>query len=89
MKVNKKTWYAHLQKQKNHYMKRLFSRIYKKRNLIPAQNTWSTLHWTRDQEPGMVHSFKWLIEKFWPVPKWPSDWQEQLEKEYEKFDGAY
>ena len=81
VKVNKKTWYAHLSKRGYHYDAGLFSRKYKKSENIPDNNTWSTLHWLNNREPGMVHSFDWLIEKFWPVPTWPENWREQLEKD--------
>lgn len=30
---------------------------------------------------GRIHNFDWLIEKFWPLPNWPSNWIEILYKD--------
>lgn len=73
IKVIKKTWYAHLFKNKRHYNSRLFSASYKRNKKIPDRRSWITKHWVNNEEPNMVHPFSWLIEKFWPVPTWPED----------------
>lgn len=71
VKVIKKTWYAHLSKRKGHYQAGLFTKSYK---LNQARSrTWAAKHWMENAEPGMIHPFSWLIEKFWPVPTWPED----------------
>lgn len=72
-KVVKKTWYAHLQKQSRHYKAGLFTRAYKINHDAAASRTWSAKHWINNEEPGMLHPFSWLVEKFWPVPTWPND----------------
>lgn len=73
VKVNKKTWYAHLQKCGHHYQAGTFSHGYKKTKQVIKSNEWATKHWMNDEEPNMIHKFEWLIEKFWPVPTWPED----------------
>ena len=77
VKVIKKTWYAHLGKTKPHYLARLFSRKYKKNPNTKQSHTWATARWMNDEEPGIIHPFSWLIEKFWPIPSWTEDWQEK------------
>jgi len=76
IKLNKNTWYAHLHKTKNHYKSRLFSHRYKKFPGMDKMYTWTSKHWINNEEPNMIYKFKWLIDKFWPVPKWPENWQE-------------
>ncbi len=76
VKVDKRTWYAHLSKRPRHYVEGLFSRKYKKAKWVASQHTWAAEHWLNNDEPGMVHPFSWLIEKFWPIPTWQENWQE-------------
>lgn len=75
VRVNKKVWYAHLSKRGYHYKQGLFSRWYKRNSRTVYNNEWGTKHWMNNQESGMIHSFSWLVEKFWPVPSWPDDWE--------------
>lgn len=72
VKVNKKTWYAHLHKMPRHYRPRFFDR---KTSQWNSNWRWATNWWLNDKEPGMKHSFAWLIEKFHP-PWWGENWQE-------------
>ena len=74
MKVNKKTWYAHLHKGKT------YGRMY---HVSRASNTemingtnWSAEYWMNNRWPDRIHDIDWLIEKFWPVPTWPDNWKE-------------
>ena len=69
VKVNKKTWYAHLWKMPRHYITGEFEI----KSSWKANWQWATRHWINDEEPGMVRPFSWLVEKFWPVPSWPED----------------
>lgn len=71
VKVIKKTWYAHLNKQPRHYKEGIFTRRYKNRQA--SGRTWAAKHWINNEEPGMIHPLSWLVEKFWPVPTWPED----------------
>lgn len=73
IKIIKTTWYAHLAKQRHHYMTGMFSRTYKSATKNTSGYTWSSKHWMNNEEPGMKHPFSWLIKKFWPVPGWPED----------------
>lgn len=81
VKLIKKTWYAHLSKRRHHYAQRLFSRVYKINSAAARSRTWSAKHWVNNEEPGAIHSFSWLVEKFWPVPTWPED------RSFWKFNG--
>lgn len=74
MKVNKKTWYAHLCKRDYHYINKIYYRQYKKDT--QDNRTWSSKHWIGNNEPNMIHPFSWLIEKFQPIKTWPDNWQE-------------
>ena len=71
VKVNKKTWYGHLFKNKQNYIDGIFVRDYKKGNTFKHNWTWIADHWLNDREPGMIHKLSWLIDKFKPVPTWP------------------
>lgn len=72
-KVIKTAWYAHLSKRLHHYRQGLYSREYKLNLDAVNGRTWSAKHWLGNEEPGMIHPFSWLVEKFWPVPTWPED----------------
>lgn len=78
VKVITDTWYAHLTKRPRHYTAGVFVKLGKERR----SRTWSAKHWMND-EHGKPKPFSWLIEKFWPIPGWPDDWQEVWEKNYE------
>lgn len=39
---------------------------------------YSTWYWSHDQWPKRQRPFKWLVEHFWPIPTWPTDWEEKL-----------
>lgn len=68
--TNKKTWYAHLHKGKQ------YGRGYSQnRDEIRNGHRYSARYWMTDQWADRIHDIDWLIEKFWPVPKWPDDWR--------------
>lgn len=73
VKVNKKTWYAHLAKMQRHRDAGTFSWGYKSARRNQKHFTWAAKHWLNDEEPGMVYPFAWLVEKFMPLPTWPED----------------
>lgn len=85
--VNKKTWYAHLHKGKggkgygfsNAQYRKLMTDKEKARRY--AIDYWLT---TKD----FKYDWKWLMDKFSPVPTWPENWQEQLKID-EKNDWRY
>lgn len=78
MKVNKKTWYAHLHKGKQYG--RMYSVPGFNDYTVKASN-WSAEHWLNDREPGMIHKFEWFVdEKFPGMPGWPQDWKEEIRR---------
>jgi glycosyltransferase involved in cell wall biosynthesis len=77
VKVNKNTWYAHLHKATRHYQAGLYGINYKRGKGAVSGHTYATRHWLLNEEPNMIHDFKWLLDKFWPVPTWPEDWEAQ------------
>ena len=70
VKVNKKTWYAHLHKNHQSYKDGKFNRDYKQGSQWKKNWRWATDHWLNDREPDMIHKLSWLVEKFAPVPTW-------------------
>lgn len=78
--VNKKTWYAHYHKGKNGKGYNFNNKQYeefmadKEKGRQYAIDYWLT---TKD----FKYDFAWLVQKFWPIPGWPEDWQERLEKD--------
>jgi glycosyltransferase involved in cell wall biosynthesis len=73
VKVNKKFWYAHLQKRPHHYHDHLFSRKYKRNDDAIKGYEWGTKHWMNNEEPNMKYTFQWFIDKFMPIPTWTDD----------------
>jgi glycosyltransferase involved in cell wall biosynthesis len=75
LKVNKKTWYAHLHKG------RRYGRMYKMPGGTVEASNWSASHWLNNEEPNMVRKFEWFIdEKFRGMPSWPTDWKDQVKQ---------
>lgn len=72
LKVNKDCWHAH-------YFKRGKKRTVRL-NWEAMRNTqhYSTWYWVNDRWPKAKIKFVDFIEKFWPMPGWPDDWQAQL-----------
>ena len=69
--VNKNVWYAHLHKGN------LWGRMYRMEwGPVMAGHRYSTIYWLRNSWSGQIHPFSWLVEKFWPIPTWPENWQE-------------
>jgi len=73
VKINKKTWYAHLHKGKRYGRGYYISQ----RKMIEG-TLYSADFWTGNKWDKRVHDLEWLIEKFSPVPTWPVDWREQI-----------
>jgi len=78
MKVNKKTFYAHLHKGKT------YGRMYN----VPGWNdytvkasAWSAEYWLNNRWEGIVHDFEWFIDTMFPnMPSWPANWKEEIER---------
>lgn len=69
--VNKKCFYAHWHKGKE------AGRGYfiDKREMIRGAK-WSADYWLNNRWAERKYDFEWLIDKFWPVPTWPTNWKE-------------
>ena len=74
LKINKDAYHGH-------YFKRNSRRLVPL-NWTAMRNTqhYSTWYWTQDKWPKATRSFKWFVKKFWPIPGWPDDWEEQFAK---------
>ena len=70
VKINKKTWYAHL-----HKGKAIGRGYHLDRADTDKRNEWSARYWTENRWEKRVHDFDWLIDKFSPVPTWIEDWK--------------
>lgn len=70
--TNKRTTYYHLHKGKT-YGRGYFMN---KREIVDGHE-YSARFWMNNRWAGRAHDIEWLIEKFWPVPTWPEDWQER------------
>ncbi|TSC86277.1 MAG: Uncharacterized protein G01um101416_700 [Microgenomates group bacterium Gr01-1014_16] len=71
--INKKTWYAHLHKDKRYMSPQ--SREYKKE--LHDGHVFTTNYWMNNKWPERKHDLAWLIEKFWPLPGWPDNWRQK------------
>jgi len=75
--TNKKTWYAHWHRRAKGYnfSKAQYSELNESKNAVVeyAQDFWLNDRWDK-----RVHNFKWLVEKFRPVPYWPENWRQKL-----------
>jgi hypothetical protein len=80
VKINKKTWYAHLHKGRDYKGEDGKSgRGYHLPESWLQQGATFTKNWMyNDAWAKQTKPFKWLIEHFWPVPTWPDDWEERL-----------
>ncbi len=75
MKVNKKTWYAHLHKGKQHGRMYRVNRQWNE-EMINGTN-WSADYWMNNKWEGRVHDFAWLVDEMFPgMPTWPANWKE-------------
>jgi glycosyltransferase involved in cell wall biosynthesis len=71
VKVNKKTWYAHLHKG------RRYGRGYSgSPRSWAAGRLFSADYWMNNRWPERQHDFDWLVDRFWPVPSWPENWRD-------------
>jgi glycosyltransferase involved in cell wall biosynthesis len=77
--TNKKTWYAHLHKGKQ------YGRGYNmnKGELVNGA-IYSVDYWMNNRG-NYPRTVEWLVEHFWPVPTWPSNWKEILSNEKRRF----
>jgi len=71
---NKNTWYAHWHKSAEEGRGFKLSRKQKHRTEEFSTDFWMNDKWSK-RKPD--RSMAWLVHKFWPLPGWPDDWQEQ------------
>jgi glycosyltransferase involved in cell wall biosynthesis len=75
VKVNKKTWYAHLHKGNR------YGRMYQFPSGTPEASNWSAEYWLNNRWPKQVLNFSWFInEKFPDMPKWGKDWELRIKE---------
>ena len=75
VKVNKKTWYAHLHKGSR------YGRMYKMPGGTVEASNWSAEYWLNNRWEGRVHDFDWFIDVMFPNhPSWPENWKEQIKE---------
>ncbi len=81
VKVNKKTWYAHL------YKGTRYGRFYSVPNFnkyTKEASEWSADYWLNNRWEGWAgqpNSFDWFIDRKFPgMPSWPKDWEKQIKE---------
>lgn len=72
--TNKKAWYAHLHKGKQ------YGRMYNMNmNEVKKGHIYSATYWMNNSWKERKYDIEWLIERFMPLPNWPTNWKELLE----------
>lgn len=72
--INKNTWYAHWHKNTGTNNYRLSNRL---KLQTEKMSTW---FWMNNQWKKQTRDMKWYVEKFWPIPTWPDNWEEEKER---------
>ncbi len=80
LRVNKKTWYAHLHKGKKHGRGYWISKQEQ-----DAGADFAMRYWMLDKWAERKRDLRWLVEKFMPVPTWPSDLDEAFARARKAF----
>lgn len=79
VKVNKKTFYGHWHKGSSGRNYSFSNEQYVKhsegneKGRLFGIDFWVNNRWDRRK-----YDFKYLIDKFWPIPGWPENWEEQI-----------
>jgi glycosyltransferase involved in cell wall biosynthesis len=83
--VNKNAWYAHMFKTSDKLLDDPQRREYYL-NLTEMRRTerFGNWYWMTDQWPGATKKMKWLVDKFWPIPGWPENWEEERDRFYKE-----
>lgn len=69
--TNKLTWYAHL--HKGHQYGRMYSQS---QSEIRRGQRYCADYWLHNRWDRRIRDLDWLIDRFWPVPDWPGNWQQ-------------
>lgn len=80
VKVNKRTWYAHLHKGKTHGRGYWISR-----EEMDAGADFAMRYWMLDRWAARKRDLRWLVERFSPVPTWPADLDEAFARARKAF----
>jgi glycosyltransferase involved in cell wall biosynthesis len=78
--VNKRTWYAHLHKGRTYGRGYWISRQEQDAGADFAMRYWMLDRWTERKR-----DLRWLVEKFAPVPTWPTDLDEAFARARKAF----
>lgn len=83
--VTKNTWYAHWRKGSKG------GRGYSTRGMGHEDATaYVSWFWLTDEPfKGRTRNFRWLLERFWPVPTWSSDLDAVFRRAHEQFKNPY
>ena len=57
-----------------------------KKELVLGQN-YCAWFWMNNQWQERQRDIKWLIERFWPIPTWPDNWEDEVPKWERQKDG--
>ena len=76
--VNKMTWYAHLHKGSVHRRGYFLAAKTLRRGRYAHETFWFCQDGWLPGWPERVHHYDWLVEKFDPMPGWPSDWRTHI-----------
>ena len=81
---NKNTWYAHWSKPMEHW--RIDPEVAGRVTYaeFTQANGWAFQYWWNNKWEDRAHDFQWLIDKFWPLPKWPENWR-WLVEQYDRY----
>lgn len=83
--VNKKTWYAHLHKGARGKGYGFSTEQYKKHcELNEKGRLYCIDFWVNDRWAERKINFRDIINRFWPVPGWPEDWETRLHEDKKK-----
>ena len=72
---NKNTWFAHWSKPMSHWRTDPEEAGRVTDDEFTQANTWAFDYWWNNRWNDRIHDFQWLIDKFWPIPKWPENWR--------------
>lgn len=87
VKVNKKTWYAHLHKGKRFGRGFAFSNTQYKKHLDEIQKgqKYCMDYWLNTKD--YKYDFEWFINKFPNMPNWEKDWKKQMARDKKTLNG--
>lgn len=90
VKVNKKTWYAHLHKGKEGKKYGFSNAQYKvHQDKKETGRLFCIDFWINNKWDKRVHDFEWMFEKFGLFPGWKETWKEDLIRDKAIEDAAY